>query len=654
MTTYFADAQRTTIGANANFQTVAGNATITNHYHKSERGDLITVVGASSCRYRSQSLKVDVASSTEGPLEEPKGASTSRKSQTVKVKRTSHIAEIFGYSGNFTTTTYEPVDENDRDNFEKIMKKILETTMRQRSVLLDQIFAVAKSSALTLIAHDELMDGYEFIGRYRRDNNWIVFAFLQYTQNVAAQSLRANEGIACSVTHRLSNWSYNIKNLSWQYDPTLISLSSPSTKSLEGLSSNQLAPVCQDTLRQLDAHEIIACVKENFDDFLHLTLPFEYEWRGLVHFVRYGLLTYGAVVDFNEPDIIAHFPATPTPEWYCKSISTKVKASYSSPWRVDIAFPAKPGGVQVKLKFCLRLREEDRNRLRCAYLYQSLYCYKYSEAEDVREVACIDSVGFSLEGNFDQVPSNFSTPAYLFVPPLRAELINGMHCVNYPLPQSLFYWSHDPQGRQAIAEEDREKFKIPRLSVEEYVGSLWSEPDYGTTQQYLCLRNYDPDGRQYALDHGYPELMKWDPHVVMMAKGVYPNALQNEWMQEALNKLLASIVPFFSAEESSAISHQLTSDTSPDTSHIEQVDYSDSDSEPEILSSPGRRLAVPPTSSLAEVPAPAKCDTEDMVPTLPKEDSGTVWTHWAEPGFLKKFYNLMAQVDALDYSVVAC
>ncbi|KAJ8094106.1 hypothetical protein PM082_023314 [Marasmius tenuissimus] len=52
------------------------------------------------------------------------GLSTSRalpgSSQVVKVKKTNHTAEICGYSGVFTVTTLEPVDEKDRDKFEEV------------------------------------------------------------------------------------------------------------------------------------------------------------------------------------------------------------------------------------------------------------------------------------------------------------------------------------------------------------------------------------------------------------------------------------------------------------------------------------------------------------------------------------------------------
>ncbi|KAK1219017.1 hypothetical protein PQX77_018269 [Marasmius sp. AFHP31] len=117
------------------------------------------------------------------------------------------------------------------------------------------------------------------------------------------------------------------------------------------------------------------------------------------------------------------------------------------------------------------------------------------------------SVGFQLKGTVSVDPTNCSTPTYLFVRPLPTEFINNLHCIRYPLPEKLFYWSHDPQGRTAIAEEDWERFGIPKLSVQEWVGNYWKEEHYAVVRERLHSRSCNLDGKQYAREHGCPELV---------------------------------------------------------------------------------------------------------------------------------------------------
>ncbi|KAK1219025.1 hypothetical protein PQX77_018277 [Marasmius sp. AFHP31] len=121
MTTYFSNAQGTTVGDHANFQTVFGNST-TNHYHNSEREDRLTLRGRTVRKVidgdiifqrvlLSEVLSVNV---------KPEGASTSTESQVIKIKKMEQTAEIYGYQGKFTATSFEPVDEKDRGKFKEV------------------------------------------------------------------------------------------------------------------------------------------------------------------------------------------------------------------------------------------------------------------------------------------------------------------------------------------------------------------------------------------------------------------------------------------------------------------------------------------------------------------------------------------------------
>ncbi|KAJ8086011.1 hypothetical protein PM082_004830 [Marasmius tenuissimus] len=180
----FHNAQHTTIGDHANLQAVAGNLTITHHnnYHSSER-DLITVNGRTIRRVIDGDIifRRLLSSKVLSINTKPEGASTSTELQVFKIKKTVQTAKIVGRREKFTATTFELIgDEKNRDEFVKLVKKVLKAAMCRRSALLTQIFAVAESDALTMIVHDELANGNEFADRYWQ-NNSIVFYYITYT-----------------------------------------------------------------------------------------------------------------------------------------------------------------------------------------------------------------------------------------------------------------------------------------------------------------------------------------------------------------------------------------------------------------------------------------------------------------------------------------
>ncbi|KAK1227603.1 hypothetical protein PQX77_009377 [Marasmius sp. AFHP31] len=514
MSSNFANAQNFSIGDHAYIQSAARDAISNhNHYYNMERGDFVTVNGRTIRRvidgdviFR-QLLSSKVLSISIKP---GKRAPMSTGLQAFKVKKTVQTARLHGHRGKFTATTLELVDEKDQNEFVKLVKNVLEAAMCQRSALLTQMFAVAESNGLTLLVHDELANGSEFLDRYQR--SWIVFYYLMYQATFTMDSLHDDETVRFPVTNRWEGWSFNLKSWTWQFDPASVLLDPPSKDDLV-TSLDPLPPLRQETLPQLHTTaEIVACVEKNFGDVLHLLVPARNRWiDDLSGFAQHGLLTFGAVVDRYKRGILAHLPSIPSPEWFCKSLSPDVKASFSSsvPWRVDLAF-RKNGNVQVTLRFGLRIPVKYHNRLLCTYLCQSLRFRDNSD--DVRHVVFIDKIGFRLEGDFRDNPTTYLTPVYLFVPPLPTKYIDNTHCICIPLPEILFYWSHDLQGRTAIDKEDWEKFGIPNLSVREWIGLSWGGHNYACVQDHLYSGGYELDGKRYARDHGYPELIHADPH----------------------------------------------------------------------------------------------------------------------------------------------
>ncbi|KAJ8075333.1 hypothetical protein PM082_019671 [Marasmius tenuissimus] len=124
----------------------------------------------------------------------------------------------------------------------------------------------------------------------------------------------------------------------------------------------------------------------------------------------------------------------------------------------------------------------------------------------------IDEIGFSVAGDFSRGLKPCPTPVYLFVPPLHVEYISEMCCISHPLSGPLFYWSWDPEGKTVISKDDWKQSGIPELEVEMCLGSHWFPNEYGWVKSHLCSTNYGVNGKQYAQDHGYPELIRGDPH----------------------------------------------------------------------------------------------------------------------------------------------
>ncbi|KAK1216307.1 hypothetical protein PQX77_021072 [Marasmius sp. AFHP31] len=567
MATNFSNVQNPTVGDYASFLSIAGNANIHNnhnHNHNYSQRDRITVNGKTirvvmdsdiHC-LRLQSSKI--LSVNVKPDDE---ASTSSESQVVRLKKMVQTAEVSGWQGRYTATTLEPVDEEDQDLFKKIVKSTLQMAVCHRSALLTQVFAVTESDAMTMLTYNELANTDEISRAY------------------AVQSLRDDKALTFPVADRDEDWSIDLKTLTWHYNPANISLIPPSEEDLRPYPT-RLPPLRRDAVPQLNSTEIIAHVEKNLGDFLYLIAAGGGRWiNDLSNWAQNGLLTFGAVVQHGRPGTLAHFPSTPTPKLFCESFSPDVEASYSNSGRVDLSLQ-KTGNVKVNLRFGLRIPNND---LRVAYLCQSLPFY--DGCHDVEKVVYIDQVGFRLEGIFCEDLTTRSKPAYLFIPPLHTELIGGLHCLRYPLSRNISYWSNDPQGRDEIAKKDWERLRIPKLRVQGLIGTKWRHYEYTGVRELLYQKNCTLDGKQYACERGYPELIPGDPH---------------------------------------------------DTTRFKELKSSESDSEPETPPSPSR-LTSPSTYSLVEAPLEANLECEDA-PLAPTSKEITVTpTRWVR-GFLNRYY----------------
>ncbi|KAJ8075363.1 hypothetical protein PM082_019701 [Marasmius tenuissimus] len=314
------------------------------------------------------------------------------------------------------------------------------------------------------------------------------------------------------VSPRWSNWTFDFKAMSWLYDIASASISQPS----EDYEFSNPAPLPQGARPQLSVSDITTYFERTFGDFLHLIASLSRTERidlaldDLADFTTQGLLTFGTVVYNQQPGILGYFSSTSSPEWHFENRSHNIEVNYSQQVRsrVDIQ-KHDTHNNRLNLYFSLRLPSKERNRFRAAYLSQYL-----SSAQTTTYL--IDEIGFSFFGNFSHNDTACHEPAYLFVQPLNIQYVNGLYGISYPLPDTLFCWTSDPQGMNVIPKKDWERYGIPKLHVQIWIGSTWFDTEYPWAERHLCNKNYELNGKQYARDHGYPELKFGDPHDAKM------------------------------------------------------------------------------------------------------------------------------------------
>ncbi|KAK1221412.1 hypothetical protein PQX77_015769 [Marasmius sp. AFHP31] len=435
------------------------------------------------------------------------GASTTENGTGTRIKivKTFHNATIYPNNNcPVTVVTFEPKAGGDRDITRLLWEELYRSFSVRRSPWLAQALGLVRSEMPTFIFHEELVNGSEFMSRYPKDG--IVYDHLWYTHEVAMQALRADKTLMFPVSEFFKDWTFNPKTRSWHFD-----IASASIKEWEDdrVSFNPI-PLPRGSQPQLTADDIATYFEKTFGDVLYLYASLGSMYMGyLSRYASHGVLTFGAVVRWAGR-IAAHFPSTPSPELHFESQSRNITASYSTEVssRVNMQIHNVRNAC-FNLYFSLRLALKERYQLRAAYLSQ--------HPSDVNLFThFIDEIGFSLVGNLSHTPSTTRRPAYLFVPPLRFECVNGMHCIRYPLPESLFYWASDPEGRHVIPENDWVRYGIPKLDVKTCIGSYWGHDEYEAVKQHLSSKKYGSNGKQYAVDHGYPELIYGNPHARRM------------------------------------------------------------------------------------------------------------------------------------------
>ncbi|KAJ8075346.1 hypothetical protein PM082_019684 [Marasmius tenuissimus] len=508
---FFAGASNTKIGPGSSFQNVEGD--VHHHYDATYQEEEENRVMPRQKRYRevfegdvlvgkqTWSQETEVVIREREPLTDSVSFRDSGETRIAVVKRF-HTATLYPHNYMVTVMTFEPKEKRDRETTRLLWEELYKALSAHRTRQVVQMLGLMTAEMPTFILHEELVNGDEFAYRYIHTQR-LVFDYLFYTSEVAISTLRADKSLRIPVSSWWADWTFNLKTRTWHYD------ASTSIDQLDEdyFSSYAPTPLPEGPLPQLDAELITTYFENAFGDFVYLIASLRRRTRlDLSDYAQYGRLTFGAVVNHWEREILAHFPSSPRPEWCFENRSHNIDVGYSEkvPSRVDFQFH-DTHNTRLNLYFSLRLPLEDQSRLRAAYLCQS-------DKDSNLSTYLIDEVGFSIAGNFLRGIKPCPAPAYLFVPLLHVKYIDGMYYIPHPLPDPLFYWSWDPKGKTVISEKDWEQHGIPELEVETCAGTFWDPDEYELVENHLRKKHYEVDGKQYAQDHGYPELIWGDPH----------------------------------------------------------------------------------------------------------------------------------------------
>ncbi|KAK1215021.1 hypothetical protein PQX77_022387 [Marasmius sp. AFHP31] len=255
----------------------------------------------------------------------------------------------------------------------------------------------------------------------------------------------------------------------------------------------------------------------------------------------------------------------------------------------------------------------------------SFFGARGTSLEEDLSVYCLVIPHVWLSGDLSHSPARRRSrqPIYLFVRPPPFDLDNGD-------TSSVYFWSFDEEGHSPLSDNLCLDFGLQttlRLTQLSFSYS-WSNDAYDSLRQYQLLRGFDPSTADFAQSLGY------DKNIYQTPSNSDRFAQVNE--EPPLKDGASTSAAQISALEDPTATHPAQKSSEPMTSSTRRTF---------LPTPPGAETAV---KYDAEPKSTARLSTETEDPS----------THWAKPGFLKKWYDLVsetvAHVNDLDYSVVAC
>ncbi|KAK1216169.1 hypothetical protein PQX77_021222 [Marasmius sp. AFHP31] len=212
---------------------------------------------------------------------------------------------------------------------------------------------------------------------------------------------------------------------------------------------------------------------------------------------------------------------------------------------------------------------------------------------------------------------------FLFVRPPPFDL-------DYGRSSCVHFWSFDEDGQSPLSSNLCEDFGLPTtFSIPHFSESCsWSNDAYNSLRQYQLLRGFVPSTTDFARSLGVEQNI-FHP---LRDSNRFAQVNQEPPLKDGASRLAAHI----SAPEDPMTTQpaQKSSESTASSTHRTSLSI------PSVAETAVKYDAEPKST--------ARLSTETEGPS----------THWAKPGFLKKWCDLVSEtvacVDDLDYSVVAC
>ncbi|KAK1215747.1 hypothetical protein PQX77_021636 [Marasmius sp. AFHP31] len=313
------------------------------------------------------------------------------------------------------------------------------------------------------------------------------------------------------------DWLFNLRTGTFQFDLTSNRQLSYTESHVPIRSENVALPGNASMGGPLIPQSIIQHLQNHLSDYLNSVSSMgEMRYIGNLSelIMTHPYLAIGSVIDVTKRGIIGYFPPSdvfvnPGPVWTCERDPDhgfhldSYQFYESGRHRVDLSYSEETEPFQIHLLF--KNKPTLSNAARLSYLSQSSRLLE--TGSNWEDLVLIEEISFALYGHYKSNPLNYPTPIYLFVPPVPFDQENGIPGLALPLPYRLFYWSLDPEGRTPLPEKDWEKYGVPRLRTELWLGPFWYSWCYEAVNEFFRLGNHDP--QTYARERGYPALQKW-------------------------------------------------------------------------------------------------------------------------------------------------
>ncbi|ESK89671.1 hypothetical protein Moror_8589 [Moniliophthora roreri MCA 2997] len=453
--------------------------------------------------------------------------------KAVKVIRSVHTATIHGRgSEKFTVVNYRVVEGNGGNTY-VVCKPEFDFWSQRRHAKLPQLFGVAHSFSPALIYHNAHVNAMDVLNHY--ETTPTIPAYLNILHLIDDEEVFSFAPEILEEFTPISYWEFEFSTQSFCY--TLDFPINTHVNSQVQTSNNpqycftdytgiwnylrqpQIPPPALDNTLEsrLDIISYVSQITGEYLDSISMlgrmdlnVDPLDIALDGLIPFSacfkkEWDNVRGPILASFQSLDLMLEW----VPRWWKSTVDIEITNWKSVNSQVRISFLNWQQGGDFHFCFSLALPRDMKRHVRGAFLSQSFVFMKKSgiDLDSLQYCYLLDHIHFDIKGQFKPLSSSSATSSvsiYLFIDPLKTEMINGLPCLKYS-PEGLFiHWSLNPDGPGTPVDVD--EYGLPQIEIQMSFGSWWCIEDYKAVLDYLHSKGYDPYSTAYAEEQGYPLL----------------------------------------------------------------------------------------------------------------------------------------------------